>query len=217
MLAANNDGVLDQLTETKLLSREDEDAIKRRIYYIRVAKAAKAFLDKYNKRDVLTDQWVQGDLIARQILTYYRDRDIEERRGRFLVDGNDTNWHARLSSRGEVTQLVLDWIVEQASKPYQKDQAVSSFVLWQEGHLYVNSGTIRDSWEQVFNDNRPPSRHTIEKVVKNYTTSTVKRVKNKRYWQVDLQRVLEYADPETTDVGDPETILENIKKSKEEG
>lgn len=214
LIAANNDGVLDQLTETKLLSREDEDAIKKRIYYIRIPPAAKAFLDKYNKRDVLTEKWVQGDMIARQILTYFRDRDIEERSGRFLVDGNDTNWHARLSSRGETTQLVLDWIVEQASKPLKKDQVFSSFVLWQEGNLYVNSGTIRDSWEQVFNDNRPPSRHSIEKVIKNYTTDIVHRVKNKRYWQVDLQRVLEYADPETTDVGDPETIIENIKKSK---
>ena len=220
LIAANNDGVLDLLSNKRVLTNEDEDAIKKRVYYMRTYDAATKWLAKYNKGGNLTKRWVEGDVIARYVLMLNRDRKVK-RGSRFLVDGNDTNWHNRMAVSGDNNRSVMDWLVEQASVDASKlDYSDPGRVsLWKGGSFYVNTQLIKDNWSNNQND-KAPTRNQIQSVIRKVAIGNEPkiRINNKRFWEIDIKRLLEYCGNNTAeDIGDPDQIQRNTEQVIEGG
>ncbi len=215
VIAANNDEVLLSGREEKL-SEHDARAMNERIIYIEITNDdARNFFIKKNKGHSLTNTWIKGGAFAKHVLWLGANRDLSGR-GRYLVEGNDTNLRNKFLFQGDERNLVLEWVVRFAEAPL-KIQSVRKTDAQRKG---VYAAEIGDGMvaicttgmqEQWGDDNSTIPHHHLLRHLKSLsprTKATQIRVGDQlvRYWLIPIELVIDYAS--SNDIGDIERIKE---------
>jgi hypothetical protein len=143
--------------EDENISVHDLAAIANRILYIPARQEAAGFLAKWNDENRMTRSWIEGDLLPRHLLWLKENRTIVPGK-RFLVEGEETEIHKRLVTRGSHNDLVFEWLAGFASKP-QKIQKLyvnageTPMAQIGEGKILINTQAVEDHWDQyLFED-----------------------------------------------------------------
>jgi hypothetical protein len=105
IIAGNNDRLLDTGEE---LSTNDLEAIAGRIYYLRVDKKPAEYLESIGGPPTV-QRWIDEDKIAEHSLWLRAHRRVNEG-GRFLVEGNASEFHRHLATGAGMASLVCEWV-----------------------------------------------------------------------------------------------------------
>jgi len=229
LVTANND---DAFRIREELAREDIDAIKVRIGYIRVdddaAKASREVIQRHanaagvgsNLRDY-TDRWVRDGALAEHILWLCENRVYEAGR-RFEVDGWPSVWASSLGLRvGRTAEVGM-------AAAYAISEGIDSdAVRWYGGHVYVATRELLSEWEQLLpGRSNPPSVAVLSKTLQALSNGEPGiRLNRKKgggrsrdkgqatYYTIDAAFIATIA--EQFHLGDPAAILERCARTDE--
>lgn len=230
LVTANND---DAFRIREELDREDIDAIRVRIGYIRVddaaAKASRAVIQRHadaagcgsNLRDY-TDRWVRDGAIAEHIL-YLAENRVYQAGERFEVDGWPSAWAANLGLRvgrtAEVGMAAAFAILE---------DKVTDAVRWEKGQVYLSAHELLAEWDTLLPGRaNPPSVAVLTKTLKALCNGRAGVRKRKRaaggrardagqatYYVVDASFIATIA--EQYYLGDPDDIKQKAARESED-
>jgi hypothetical protein len=146
VIAANNDRLFDEVGSGEDLSTDDLDAVAARFLYLRPRKEAAEFLLDIGGPPVI-NRWVEDNLIAEHAL-WLRDTRAVDESGRFLVEGETSEFHDHLATSG-TAGLVAEWLVR-----YLADAATRNIpnpkILIGEGEVFVATEALASeaAWSQ---------------------------------------------------------------------
>ena len=153
LIAANNDRVLGQLAGEDL-SEADMEALSERFLHIRFMREAADWIREQNLRDrTVIDAWLKNDLLAKHTLWLAQNREVAEGK-RFLTDGEATEIHRALITKGEKQGYVLEWLArfalnpDKVEKQYYGSKKQRRLALCGNGQMLVNTQAIVDCWTQ---------------------------------------------------------------------
>lgn len=171
ILAANNDTML---VGDEDIGGDDLDAVASRFLHVAVSPSAAAYLEGIGSRKG-TEDWVSGDAIARHALWLRDQRDVAPG-GRFLVEGEVSAMHRRLTVNGRVASLVCEWLAKHVDKadPSVK-QIVKTRVAVGNGHYFANATAIAEAWEFYIKSSSVPSTRAIGLALANLSVGIVWR------------------------------------------
>lgn len=177
VIAANNQELLKFDRED--FSSEDVGAIADRILQIRADVKAAEYLASLGGR-AGTDKWVDGDVIAAHAL-WLRDNRVVVPGKRFLVSGETSQVHRKIATGGIFRGLVIEWIAKAVlKKSWGVNYAKHPGIQMGAGRLYINASFVKDTWEEVLDDDRPPSLKRIGQSLRPLTAPDPKTGKNER-------------------------------------
>jgi hypothetical protein len=142
VLAANNG---DLLNTSEHLTINDIEAIVDRVVHIDANQAtgAREFLESL-PRETITG-WVAGDGIARHCLWLANNRGVHGG-GRFLVSGDKSALHRRLTVSTGLRSAVCCWLVGYLLEPKKFDANRTLLVRVHQGRLLVNVRALAGYW-----------------------------------------------------------------------
>lgn len=168
ILAANNDTLL---VGQEDLGGEDLAAVAARFLHIQVTQEAAKYLALLGGREG-TAGWVAGGAIARHALWLRDNRDVD-RGGRFLVEGEVSAMHRRLSINGRVASLVCEWLAKHLDTMSEQAQMlVKGRVVIGDGHYLVNPQAIVDAWDMYVKSAKVPSSRQVGAALANLSIET---------------------------------------------
>jgi hypothetical protein len=209
ILAANNDRLLDTGEE---LSAQDLDAIAERIYYLKVGRAPADYLIELGGPTSVTP-WVSQDLIAEHALWLRHNRKVNEG-GRFLVEGNPTEFHQHLATGSGSAGLVCEWLARWLADP----QPLTSGALIQvgSGELWVNTEALakETAWTRYVPSVQVPTAARIGRALRALSIGTIATEIGGRgvsFHRVEASLILSWID--RLQIGDARGIQTRIKSS----
>ncbi len=227
IVAANNDSVLFTGKEERL-SENDSRAMAERIAYVKVTDEARDFFLRENRGNRLTNKWLGREgLFARHVLWLRETRDLSQR-GRFLVEGKQSDMHNQFLFQGNERKQVLEWLVRFSEAPMHLNSRSVSDLLPAEignGIVAVNTKKMKDNWKEFSLDRHSVVEHshlmrhlktlshqsdTIQVSTANMKSETRS---NLRYWAIPVELILTYA--RSHDIGDIERIAAHGKRETE--
>lgn len=230
MAAANNDQALSAMSNSTSFSPEDLEAILKRILYIKAPRSAVDFFStlSQDEKASLIKMFVEEGAIAKQVLWYKENRSIVNKGDRLLVDGNDTEFHKSIQSRGldDTSQIAVDWVCWAASlDPRLLNNNAKGLCFWENGDFYVSHKALEESWvsfdttgnklqfiprQKAFGESmRSQLRATIIRKV----AMTMNRQDRKRFHKIKGEHLLLVAS--YSDEGSTEAIKNNIENSQQ--
>lgn len=157
IIAANNDKVLAQLSNEDM-GEVDVEAMTERFLHIQGDDKAAEWIRKTNAIDRrIIDRWKSESLLAKHIIWLAEHRDVVEGR-RFLTDGEATEMHRSLITRGEKQGLVLEWLARFLLDPNKverkyKDSKREPLARVGNGQILVNTNAIVEQWT-IYRDHK---------------------------------------------------------------
>lgn len=192
MITANNTRVLDMLASEDM-GEDDINAIAERLLVVQVPEAAAQHLAKLQANEPdLIQSWVEDDLIARHVL-HLRDTMTIVRDGRFLVCGQKTNLHSELAMRNPEMSVVLEWVTKFVLDPSRLARSETPGARVGNGRILIHPTTVREQWVTYMNDEPKPSRDAIIRHLKANSRKIECRVDRKRFYDVTVSRITDYA------------------------
>lgn len=164
IIAANNPDLLQ--FEDEHFSRNDIEAIAARILYIKCDRAASEYLRSRGGYK-WTKDWVSGDRIAAHALWLHKTREVVPG-SRFLVQGEVTDVHRLIATHGSVRGLVIEWVCKALLKKWVLSTGPLG-IQFGGGRIYVNTSFVKDTWDDVLDDDRVPSLSKIGRALKPLT------------------------------------------------
>lgn len=150
LVAANNLGVIAQLAQEELTT-DDVNAIAERVIYFETLPAGAAWMDKYNVNNQITNEWVDGNAVAKHLLWLAANHKIASPGKRFAVEGSMVDVHRDLVTRGHKEGIILEWIARFMTNPdeFYKQAAhagLKNRIFVGDGRLLVNTAAIVGGW-----------------------------------------------------------------------
>jgi hypothetical protein len=223
IIAANNDNVLMSGREENL-SEADSLAVAERILYIKVKdnKARDFFLEK-NEGAKMTRQWLKEGYFARHILWLAQNRELDKE-SRFLVTGESSDMHKKITYQGGERSLVWDWLAKFAEAP----NVVNGRIKIAErpahignGLLAVNVTKMHENFGAFGEEDKIKRKRLLDHVrnISGHDENIVVRIKSgdgklARFWPIEVEKILDYA--KDNDIGDVESILKNAQIEDDE-
>lgn len=160
ILAANN---ADLLNSSEHLTVNDIEAIVDRVVHLdaSTAKAAQEFLDSLPPGTTMA--WVEEG-IAKHCL-WLRDNHTIQGHHRFLVSGDKSALHRRLTVSSGIRSAVCCWLVGYLIQPTKVDITKKLLVRVYKGNLLVNVRSIADMWELYPTNTKAPPVGEIAKAL----------------------------------------------------
>jgi hypothetical protein len=211
MICANNDEILND----PKLSTQDEQAMVKRILYIKTHEAAERYLVEHGGRD-FTTPWVEGDGLARHCLYLQKNRTVK-RAGRFLVEGDSTEMHRKLVITGDANGQIYEWITRFATDPkpaqlrwgqvHQRPLAIIGG-----GQILICAEGLLDCWEVYMTEKiQKPSAHRAGRVIKKVSQGRTRLgPRGDRVWFHCVKPELILAWCEANQVGNQDRIEDNL-------
>jgi hypothetical protein len=161
VLAANN---ADLLHSNEHLTLNDIEAIVDRVVHVDAtdAKEAQAYLEALPR--ATKDSWVEGDGIAKHCL-WLRDNHTIPNHHRFLVSGDKSALHRRLTVSSGIRSAVCCWLVGYLMGPAKMDATGKLLARVNKGRLLVNVRALSDQWELYPTNVKPPAVGEIAKAL----------------------------------------------------
>lgn len=200
ILAANNSELL---IFDEALSASDMEAVAGRFLHIVTPETAKAYLEATS-----TDDWVDGDRIARHALWLRDNRAVIPGR-RFLVEGKADAMSKMLATQGDVPGKVTEWLAKFLADTTPKAGPTQrGYIIVGGGKYLVNTNALVEFWDTyVKSDHRAPTHHKLGAALRNLAGAQT-RAGNKRFWEVDADIVIAWA--ERNQVGDADLMRARI-------
>ncbi len=224
MFTANNKNVFTQITSNEDLSEDDIDAIARRFIYFRMADEAPQWLTERNPNNRLTNSWVEDDIIAKHVLWLNENHRKNVTPGkRFIVEGESSEVHRALVTRGEKRGLVLEWLAHFATNPKTVEQFYAvkrsePLAKIGNGHLLVNTRAVAENWS-IYGESSSPLTVTAIGRILGQISSRVRLGQGDgpgvRYHNINFDHVLDWAGGDAQ-VGNLEKMRENFNRHVEE-
>jgi len=220
IITANNDAVLLQLAAEDY-SEDDLDAFVNRMLHLRGQPEAAAMLIAHNAKDRATvDGWIQGDKIAKHAIWLALNRPIASGQ-RFLVEGEPTEMHRALVTRGDKRGAVLEWLAKYMSNPKQVDQAMTAkdetpLVVLGEGRFLVNTKAVSNGWGVYCDEKKLLTITEIGRVLGKLGAREKPRLGPRggprhRYHVINPDHVISWATGDVQ-VGDEDTMRANLHR-----
>ncbi len=208
VLAANNEFLLDS---KGVASADDLEAIAQRFLYIEVPKEAKEYMEKLDKKVKVA--WLEGG-IAQHVLWLQENHTIEKPGKRFWVEGSVSRMHRNLMTGTYWNSLICQWLVSYLEEPGLLADPHGELIRRGEGKLFVNAKAIVKNWTLYIGDTKSePEARKVTAALKAIAVSPEQKKlrngkhKRGRYYEIDTNRLLEWAD---MNIGDRDTILSAI-------
>jgi hypothetical protein len=227
MFTANNKNVFAQITSNEELSEDDIDAIARRFIYFRMSDDAPRWISERNEGvKKLTTQWVEEDGIAKHVLWLAQNHQSSVLPGkRFVVEGESSEIHRALVTRGEKRGLVLEWLARFATDPTSferhPDPKRRDLAKIGNGHLLVNTRAVSENWS-LYGEKSPPLTVTMIGRILGQISSRVRLghdpkagVSGTRYHNINFDHILDWSGGDAQ-IGDLEKMRENFQREIEE-
>lgn len=216
LIAANNDNVLRFGDEE--LSALDLEAVIGRFLHLRVSRDASAWLEERNPGRSMTNDWVAGGLIARHALWLRENRQFSHGR-RFLVEGEATEMHKNMITRGQRNGLVLEWLSRYMSNPdaLERRQAAGAVKMPRirlgNQKLLVNTQGLIDAWATYLGSDTPKLTsqaigHSLNQLSTGSKPKLGPRGARVQFHEIDVSLVFSWA--EQNQIGDLDAMQDNI-------
>lgn len=221
MFTANNKHVFTQITSHEDLSEDDIDAIAKRFIYFRMSDDAVAWIDEHNDASkTLTKNWVENDGIAKHVLWLNENHQKGVALGkRFVVEGESSEIHRALVTRGEKTGLVLKWLAQYATNPKPVDQIFrgksinDDLVKLGNGAYLVNTRAVLEAWDAYGEKANPLTVTMIGRILGQISTRV--RLKQKsgsvRYHHINFDHVVDWSRGDAQ-IGDETVMFEHFNR-----
>lgn len=219
MFTANNKNVFTQITSNEDLSEDDIDAIARRFIYFRMTDDAPQWLADRNPNNQLTNSWVEDDVIAKHVLWLNENHRKNVTPGkRFIVEGESSEVHRALVTRGEKRGLVLEWLAHFSTNPKTVEQFYAvkrsePLAKIGNGHLLINTRAIAENWT-IYGESSSPLTVTMIGRILGQISSRVRlgvSGASVRYHNINFDHVLDWAGGDAQ-VGDLNKMRENFNR-----
>lgn len=211
VLAANN---ADMIHSNEHLTVNDIDAIVDRVLHVDAndAREARDFLKAIGKTRVR--EFVEGDIIAKHCL-WLRDNHRADTEHRFLVTGNHSKLHRRLTTSSGLRSAVCNWLVAYLMEPRKVDSTQALLVRVHQGRLLANVRALSKHWMVYETNVDPPNTGNLSAALSGLahadkvqlTDGTGQRT---YYWHVDKDNLVSWA--EDNGYASKEAIDEALKK-----
>ena len=214
MITANNSNVYAQLSNEEL-SGYDVDAIAQRFIHFMIRPEAADWLTERNEGRKLTDTWVKGDLMARHVLWLAETRAVVPGK-RFIVEGEPSEIHRALVTRGDKRGIVLEWLARYLTDPKKFDQTQSKeekTAIVGNGKLLVNTQAIVNGWALYREPEQKLTPTAIGKILGQLSNGKVnpggRGSSRTKYHDVRIEHVFDFAEGDAQ-VGDVWKMRENL-------
>lgn len=189
IITANN---IDALKIRENLSKDDLEAVNRRIGFIKIDEAGRDYLNEIGGRDT-TEMWVAGKGIARHVVWLQENRVVKHG-PRYLVEGWESDFTRNLVTRSGGSSSVLIATIKYVMSGMKKPG-----IRVGGGEVLVNTTELGECWEGLMGREAAPSASTMAGILKSLSVtdkSVVRKVNNRcvRYWSVDPVHLYEIAE-----------------------
>ncbi len=194
MITANNTKVLDMLASEDM-GEDDINAIADRLFIVEAGDDAARYLNTLKEADPeITSKWIEEDRIARHIL-HLRDTVPVKNSGRFLVMGQKTNLHSELAMRNPEMSVVLEWVTKFVLAPDKLARSETNEPGARVGNdrILIHPNVVREQWTTYMGDEFRPSRDAIIRHLKANARKIQCRVNGKRFYEINADRIVDYA------------------------
>ena len=180
LLTANNDVMVQEITDGKDLSPNDRKAIADRLYHFEATEEATEYLKELGGKNYTGregNRWIRGDgtatsdhIVAKHFLYLYANRHRYEVGNRLLMHGNVTTssalMHKMLTGQG-YAPLVIESLIDMIESMGMG--ANSRGIAQVDGEMYVVSKSIQDHFRTSFKDKTKNELRldSIDRVMKN--------------------------------------------------
>ena len=215
IIAANNANVL--CLGDDEMSANDLEAIVGRFLHVRARRESAEWIDENNAGGHMTQEWVEGDGIAKHCLHLSQTRKVDPGK-RFMVEGDETEMHRKVVMQGEINGLIYEWLVRFATSPNQvyeryRSKSESSRAQIGDDRILVNTQCVIDCWDSYMpKDARRPSTSRTGSVLTKVSDRVIKigkRGSQIRYHVVKPGMVLDWCKQHQ--IGDEGHIATNLK------
>lgn len=195
VLAANNS---DLISTGEQLTVNDIEAITDRVLHIDCTQAREArdYLKSLGKQRVR--QFVEEDEIAKHAL-WLRDNHVADTSHRFLVAGDRSRMHRRLTTSSGLRSAVCNWLVAYLLEPQKIDATGSYLVRVSDGALYANVRALSKHWQMYETNVDPPQTGALSNAISGLSTGEKKQFidgqENRTwYWKIDQDNLVAWAE-----------------------
>lgn len=133
------------------LNTDDIEAISSRIMWVSTDEKAATYLRTMKGREA-TEQWVEGDLLARHILWLINNREVktDHHENRFLVPGTyhpeKLQMLREFRSNGSIFEVIANYVIECATVPKGQHYVKYAGLAFTHGTIGVNRKGLVDYW-----------------------------------------------------------------------
>lgn len=160
VIAGNNDRILETGEE---LSTNDLEALAGRFYYLQANKDPADYLESLGGPPRIT-AWIERDWLAEHSLWLRNTRVLPEG-GRFLVEGNASEFHRHLAMGSGVAGVVCEWLARFLADP---NPGTGLLTQVGSGELWVNTEAMskETAWSKYVPSNKVPSANSIGRALR---------------------------------------------------
>jgi hypothetical protein len=212
IIAANNEEIL---STTENLSNHDIGATIERYLHIPVSVDAVLYLQQIDH-----SRWVEDDLIAEHAL-WLRDNHVWTPNGRFLVQTQDRELHAKLATGSGVRSAVCQFLVGYLLDPgkVDNDPRGAGWIRIHDRKLYVNTQALVRCWDHYVTNERTPTTGRLAAAIASLSEEGRRRLtlpngKRPNYREIDLTHL--YAWAERALIATREEIDEALSRNTED-
>lgn len=211
MIVANNRNLLAG-DESDTATEYDLAATAQRFFHIAAGPAAAEFLQSLGGRSGGTKDWINQDLIAKHALWLRDNRKIVPGK-RFVVEGEMSDVHQKLLTRGAITSKVFEFLARYVTDPGRALGAKHDGFLVGEQKVLVRAEAMAESWSTMFANTRPVTGAQVSDALRNLSVGRLRPHSSRteerpRYWSVNTQWLLDWAAEYK--IGDVEEIQKRI-------
>lgn len=206
IIAGNNDRLLDTGEE---LSTNDLEAIAGRIYYLRTDERPKKFLDAIGGPPTI-QRWITEDQIAEHSLWLRANRQVNES-GRFLVEGNASEFHKHLATGAGMASLVCEWLAR-----FLADAAPlpTPLVMVGSGEVWVNTEALakETNWQRYVPSTKVPTAAQLGRALRSLSHEGASAIVNGKaitYHRIEAGLILNWV--ERLQIGDVGSIRAKLE------
>jgi hypothetical protein len=204
VILADNNG---RMLEGEDLGQDDIEAVASKFLRIDVSDRPVNFLKALGGKQG-TQDWVDGDRIAAHALWLKQNRVVVPG-GRFLVNGHVGKMTRLLASRSKSSGLICEWIMGFVEQPIANIFQQKTAILGG-GKVLINVDAVSQHWGQyIMSENTAMTKTRIGIVLSNLSKGTI-RAQNRRYHEVDMELVFEWA--RSIKIGDEGAIKARINQ-----
>ena len=163
----------------------------------------------------MVDKWIKEDTIAKHAL--YLRATVELYEGaRFLVAGNELEFHDHLAITTRFGGLACEWLIKYLGDPNTanpKPEAVPTVIVGS-GKLFVNPGAFTEmSWERYVPSEKVPQGSKLSNAIRNMSTGQRTFVTNgKRLTYFEIKTAIVLSQASRLLLGDFDAISARINK-----
>lgn len=194
VLAANN---ADLIASNEALTVNDIAAIVDRIVHIDATHAhdCKAYVESLGER---VKDFVRRDELAKHAL-WLRENHKADTSHRFLVTGDKSRLHRRLTTSSGLRSGLCNWLVGYLLDPQKVDHTGSLLVRVNSGALLVNVRALAMHWNTYPTNIDPPTTAAIAAALAGLSTGekvqlTDGRGDRSHYWRMDRDNLVSWAN-----------------------